>query len=133
MSLDFSWMGKQRGTQGRPLLPLGLPGDPSKVHVLMGADEGGLRLCISNKPPGYGVHRQNKRRATGRQGSPESSGGKPVQAMAEALKQSQQILGPTRCLHPSQEPRPCCVYSVTQPHWVTETTSKELPVKSPKR
>ena len=25
------------------------------------------------------------------------------------------------------------IYSVTQPHWVTETTSKELPVKSPKR
>lgn len=53
----------------------------------MWADEGGLRLCISNKPPGHGVHRQNKCRAAGRQGSPELSGGKPVRAMAEALKQ----------------------------------------------
>lgn len=24
MSLDFSWTGKQRETQGKPLLPLGL-------------------------------------------------------------------------------------------------------------
>lgn len=91
----------------------------------------GLRLCISNTPAGSEGHRGTERKADPSQqaGCAWEPGRSPGRELADGDWPGPQALS-------ASFPRgrnANCIYSLTQLHWVTETTSKELPVKSPKR